>query len=509
MPPSGPAAPGRALLRWLSHSAASARGVRGTRAPCSARNAATAVPGPVSGTDVVAALEERGLVHACTSHGLRAAAKSRRLTVYAGFDPTARSLHVGNLLTIIGLLHFQLAGHNVIALLGGATATIGDPTGRTTERPVLTQSELALNTASIDWQLHNVFQSAWSHARRRSSAPPPDPGSDPSGGEPSQQFTVVNNLDWYGGMSLLSFLKDVGRHARVPQMLTRDSVKSRLQPDAPDEAAGAQAHYEGLSFTEFSYQLLQAFDFYYLSMSHGCNVQLGGSDQWGNITAGTDLIRRKSQDAAEAFGLTLPLVVTDKGEKFGKSAGNAIWLDEEMCPVFDFYQFFRRTPDSMCPTYLRYFTFLSPAEIDQVARDHADNPSRHVMQRTLAGEVTRLVHGEAKAVRAETQASVLYDEDVGGSVPLDRILAAFRGDQRLVTVKRDACVGSEVWKLAVDVQLFPSKSQALKHIKSGGLYLNKVAVESDQRTIAASDLIHGAIFTLRAGKSNYKIVHVD
>eukprot|EP00842_Homolaphlyctis_polyrhiza_P001032 jgi/Hompol1/192/HPOL_005255-RA len=341
-------------------------------------------------------LESRGLLNDATSKSALAhLLQSEATVVYAGFDPTAQSLHVGNLLTIIAMLHFQLAGHQAIALIGGATGCIGDPSGKSSERQQLDPKTLQSNIEAISAQLESLFANASAYAAKHRPATASQTSLKP--------IKILNNLDWFSKMSFLQFMSDVGRRARVSNMLARESVKSRL-----DSA-------NGISFTEFTYQLLQAYDFWHLFSEHGCRIQLGGSDQWGNITAGTELIQKyvadkavvKHPDAARAvqavqrsgsiehyaYGITIPLVTTASGEKFGKSAGNAVWLNEAMVSVFDFYQFFRRTPDSEVGRYLRFFTFLSNDVIAQLLSEHAIHPAKHLPQRALAFEVTELVHG--------------------------------------------------------------------------------------------------------------------
>ncbi|KAJ3402390.1 tyrosyl-tRNA synthetase [Chytridiales sp. JEL 0842] len=312
---------------------------------------------------------------------------------------------------------------------------------------------------------------------------------------------------------MLEFVGDVGRFARVSIMLARDSVKNRL--DTP----------EGISFTEFTYQLLQAYDFYHLNKHHSCTIQIGGSDQWGNITAGIDLIRKKNAIAVTlssstdskstkpnhpAYGLTIPLVTTSNGEKFGKSAGNAIWLNPSLCTPFDFYQFFRRTPDASVRQYLHFFTFLSLSKIESLMHKHSQTPSMHLPQRTLAAEVTELVHGPAVSKRCATQSQFLFDANTEGfEAPEAReVLKAFEGDERLVEVRRGEFLGRHVGEVAVRVGAVKSKNAGRKLLASGGFYLNNQKLGPDGVVLGESDIKEGVLCLMRTGKSNYKVLKI-
>ncbi|KXS12351.1 hypothetical protein M427DRAFT_125900 [Gonapodya prolifera JEL478] len=487
-------------------------------------------------SDPVTLMKERGLIQGVTNESISSAAQSSDTPVYCGFDPTARSLHVGNLLQIVGLLHFWRCGHSIVALLGGATASIGDPSGRSTERPLLDHAQLALNTASIEHQLQSLLATGMRHIVRKKYGACTPLQHLSRGGEPPEDLptlTIANNHSWHSKMSFLDFLRDIGRHARVGTMLSRESVKSRM-----DQA-------EGLSFTEFSYQLLQGYDFYYMNAAGlerddpeaqpiKVKVQMGGSDQWGNIVAGVELIRRKralssshskpadsssspSVDTDETWGVTLPLVTTATGEKFGKSAGNAVWLDSNMVSHFDFYQFFRRTPDSEVERYLKYFTFLPLSEIEEVMAEHAKAPNLHLPQRTLAAEVTEMVHGPTALRAALLKTRLLFDStqtDADGiatpltSFPPEDILAAFENDPRLARLQKEAVVGQEVVRVAASAGVAKSKTQALKLLTSGGLYINDTKCTDETRRITDTDLIGGRVIVLRTGKSNNVVVEV-
>ncbi|KAJ3083750.1 tyrosyl-tRNA synthetase [Rhizoclosmatium hyalinum] len=447
-------------------------------------------------------LRWRGLLHQVTRPTIDAHLSKQPTSVYAGFDPTARSLHVGNLLTIVALMHFAARGHSPIALIGGATAAIGDPSGRASERSVLARDVIIDNSSAIRTQLSSLFKNAV-HTMARHSHPTSDA---------LLNVKVLDNYDWFHRFSLIDFMGTVGRFARVSQMLAKESVKSRLE--APD----------GISFTEFTYQLLQGYDFQYLNKTHNVSVQIGGSDQWGNITSGIDLIRKmregggggggdveNSEDVA--FGLTFPLVTTASGEKFGKSAGNAIWMDPAMVSPFDFYQFFRRTPDSEVERYLKYFTFMSEETIAGLMKKHQEQPHLHTPQRTLAFEVTHLVHGEESAKNSKTKSHLLYDAG-DQSTPLptaSEITAAFKGDDRLVQLSRGAVLNGATTLLQVAVQCGSCKSisAAKKLVASGGLYINNVKVANGDDVLSESaHTMEGKIVLVRSGKSKYTIVQL-
>ena len=372
--------------------------------------------------NAVDSLQRRGLLSALTSPTLETHLSQQARGVYAGFDPTAPSLHIGNLLTIIALCHFLKNGHRVICVVGGATGQVGDPSGRNSERSALQVSELNVNNSALEGQLKLLFTRARNYMQSRHSKL-----------DIFQSVQIVNNRDWFGKVGLLDFLGGVGRMGRVTDMLKRDSVKTRI------------ASLEGISFTEFAYQLLQAYDFLHLHRELDVSVQVGGSDQWGNIIGGIDLIRRTSDKAA--FGLTIPLVTNDRGEKLGKSVGNALWLSPDLVSPFDFYQFFRRTPDSQLETFLKYFTFLPLDEISQVLALHQTTPHHHAPQRLLAFEVTSLVHGEIEAKNAQNRSGVLYDSQAD-SLSAREVMLAFKGDERCREFKRAEIIGKSCWEVA-------------------------------------------------------------
>ncbi|KAF8313456.1 hypothetical protein DL93DRAFT_2202917 [Clavulina sp. PMI_390] len=439
-------------------------------------------------------LNSRGLVAQVTSP----------LTVYLGVDPTARSLHAGNLLALMGLLHFHIRGHSVIALIGGATGLIGDPGGRSTERPLLSQETLQTNVNGITAQAHRFFENASLYAAKRlelnSKIQPP---------------VVLNNIEWFQGMGLLEFLRTVGKHARVNVMIGRDRLNPWPRGDSVKNRLDSE---HGISFTEFSYQLLQAYDFYLLNRKHNCRVQLGGSDQWGNIVSGIDLIRRRQDaespedSAREVFGLTIPLLLTSSGAKFGKSAGNAVWLDSSLTSYFDLYQFFIQISDEDAVKYLRMFTLLSHEELDAVVATHKLHPERRSAQRRLAAEVLELVHGEDAVRQAQAATNVLF-----GATPSERttqpkasdVIKALHSDPRLkFFASREDIMSEPVTKLAAQVGLTRSRGEARKTLLAGGFYVNNIRV-SDDRSLTESDLVDGRIVILRTGKDNHAILAIE
>ncbi|KAJ2786210.1 tyrosyl-tRNA synthetase [Coemansia javaensis] len=443
----------------------------------------------------VETLRARGLVQAVTSDAIGARARPPA-AVYCGVDPTAESLHLGNMVTLMGLLHFRLAGHRAIPLVGSATGMIGDPSGRSTERTALDGAVLARNIAGIEAQLARFFERGTAYALRRV----PGLAAGALG-----EVRVLHNADWYRGMGALDFLGDVGRHVRVGAMLARDSVKSRLQSP------------QGISFTEFAYQLLQAYDFWHLYRNHGCRIQLGGSDQWGNITAGTDLIHRlapASADKDPAFGLTIPLLTTASGEKFGKSAGNAVWLDEAKTSPFDVYQFLVKTADADVERLLKMLTLVPLPRIAQTMDEHRRAPDRFAAQRLLAAEVTELVHGEAGVQQALCATEVLFGGRAGDGLrrfTAQDFASAFARDARMASAARAAVAGKTIGDIAVLVGACKSKSEAARLARGGGLYWNSEPV-LDAKWVPSAErgdyLGDGTVGVVRTGKTNYHLLRL-
>ncbi|ORX83008.1 tyrosine-tRNA ligase [Basidiobolus meristosporus CBS 931.73] len=451
-----------------------------------------------SNNNVVAELQARGLIASLTSPKIFNHVDSPT-TIYCGVDPTAKSLHVGNLCALMGLLHFQAKGHQSIALIGGATGAIGDPSGRSTERTALDDEVLWNNVAMIKAQLDNFFERGQQYIDRR--------GSAIRAADSIQPIKVLNNFDWFGKMTAIDFLTDVGRFARVGAMLARESVKARMDSS------------HGISFTEFSYQLLQANDFWHLYKHHNCSIQLGGSDQWGNITAGIDLIQKRhnyetqgsftsTENDLGVYGITLPLLTTSTGEKFGKSAGNAVWLNENMTSLFDFYQFFMKTPDSEVKKLLNVFTFLTTQEIDEIDNEHQKSPEARLGQIKLANEVTELVHGVEGLKKAQTATRVLFQNDLK-SVRADDIINAFSNDQRLKSLDASFITQSDVAQIAVASGACSSKSEATRLIKAGGMYINGERITDPKQKLQSADLMEEKLIVLRSGKSNYWFIRVQ
>jgi tyrosyl-tRNA synthetase len=418
-------------------------------------------------------LRFRGLIHQMTDPRLEQRLDAGRLTAYSGFDPSADSLHVGHLLQVCNLRRLQQAGHRPIALAGGGTGFIGDPGGKSEERSLLTRDELRSNLDGIRGQLERFLD--FTGARAEAGA------------------LLVNNADWLEPMPLFEFLRDVGKHFTVNQMVAKDSVRSRL----------SRAD-QGISYTEFSYMLLQAYDFLHLFDAFGCRLQLGGSDQWGNITMGIDLVRKVRQE--EVWGLTTPLVVKADGTKFGKTESGTVWLDAERTSPYQLYQFFLRSEDAVVGTYLRYFTFLDHEAILALDEATAGRPERREAHRELARQVCTLVHGSQETERAEHAAASLFTEEVSR---LDErsILDVF-ADAPSSTLPRARLDGGGVplVDLLVETGLAPSRGRARTTIEQGGAYLNNRRAEDVGCSVGDDDLVAGRYVILRSGKRNYHLV---
>jgi tyrosyl-tRNA synthetase len=420
-------------------------------------------------SNVLDTLQARFLFEDATSPAL-ARELDRPLTVYAGFDPTSQSLQAGNFVTIMALAHFQRAGHRVIAVVGGATGLIGDPSGKSSERQLLSEEQVASNLEGIKENLSRFLD--FSH--------------------PTAPAVIVNNYDWLKDFTFISFLREVGKHFRMTQMLGKESVKKRLASE------------DGMSFTEFCYQLLQGYDFLWLHDHHGCRLQIGGSDQWGNITAGTDLIRRLR--GVEAFGMTFPLVCDSQGRKFGKSEGNAIYLDHRLTSYYDFYQFFLRTLDADVGRYLKIFTFLPLDEIAQIEAQHQSAPEKHEAQRILAEQITRCVHGAHGLAVAQRASEVLFGGSIDG-LAVDDLLGIF-ANVPSSELPRDAVVGKTAIEVATVAGLCASKGEARRMVQQGGLYVNNRRVADIAQVLVVEDLVEGRLAVLRAGKKSFHLVKV-
>lgn len=411
----------------------------------------------------------RGLVHQLTdSEALPKLLDQDSLVAYIGFDPSADSLHVGSLLQICLLRRLQQAGHTPVALLGGGTGMIGDPGGKSEERVLLDPGQLEANKSGVKAQLEQFLDFG--------------PGG----------AIYEDNVSWLGEARLLEFLRDVGKLFSVNEMVRKDSVRLRLE-----------GREQGISFTEFSYMLLQAWDFLQLFDRYGCRLQLGGSDQWGNITEGVDLIRRRRE--VQAFGLTAPLITKGDGTKFGKTETGTIWLDPVRTTPYQFFQYWIRTPDDEVGRFLRVFTFLDRPEIEALDRETATAPEKRQAQRTLARELTTMVHGEAEAVRAERAAEVLFTEEVA---TLDEAtLAAALADAPRSGVGPDELGRLTLVDALVGTGLASSKSEARRHLAGGGVYVNNRR-QSEDRPILSEDAIGGRFVILRRGKMEQHVLHV-
>jgi tyrosyl-tRNA synthetase len=417
--------------------------------------------------NIIDELESRGAIDDLTDReALSELLSAPGQSIYIGFDPTADSLHAGSLLPALMLARFQRAGHRPIVLVGGATGMIGDPSGRNAERQLQTIETIQVNAEAIKRQLARFVEFDGSAAA-----------------------IVVNNYDWTYGVSYLDFLREIGKHFTVNHMLAKESVRSRLED---------REH--GISYTEFSYMLLQAFDFLHLFEREGCRIQGGGSDQWGNITAGIELIRRKS--AGQAFGITFPLLTTSSGEKFGKSAGNAVWLDAERTSPYQFYQYWINTDDRDVERFLKLFTFL---DLEAIAELAAAPKEQRVAQKRLAAEITRLVHGDDAVAKALKASEVLFGGEVAGMT--DRDLSNIFADVPSFNIDLTSPV--RIPDLLVKSGAAKSKTEAIRLVAGGGVYLNNRRVETADMHVTRGDLASETMFVLRVGKKSYYLGRVN
>ena len=408
---------------------------------------------------------ERGLVAQVSDEaGLAAHLEDGRRTVYCGFDPTAASLHVGNLVPLLGLRRFQRAGHRPILLVGGATGLIGDPGGKSEERALNSRDTVRQWADGIREQASGFLEFSGAGAA-----------------------LVVDNLDWTGDLPVITFLRDVGKHFSVNAMVRRDSVQSRLTRE------GA-----GISYTEFSYMVLQAMDFLELARRHECSVQIGGSDQWGNIVGGVELIRRAL--AREAYAVTTPLVTKSDGRKFGKSESGTVWLDPSLTSPYAFYQFWLNAADADVPAWLRYFTFLDVFAIDEAVAASAEDPGRRGAQRLLASEVTRLVHGDAGLASAERITAALFGGDIGelGSADFEQLRLDGMGCTELPA-------GTGLAAAIADGGLAPSRGAARRLIASGGVSVNGAPVRDVEHALSADAALHGRYHLIRRGRKAWHL----
>lgn len=413
--------------------------------------------------DILEDLKWRGLINQQTDpEGLKEALEKGKLTLYCGTDPTGPSLHIGHLIPFIVLKRFQLQGYHPVILIGGATGAIGDPSGRNTERVLQTMDQVEANKKSLREQMSKIF---------------------------GPEFKIVDNYTWISRLTLLDFLRDFGKNFSVNAMLSKESVASRIEG--------------GISFTEFSYQILQAIDFLYLFENEGVTLQIGGADQWGNLTDGIDLIRHK-HSKAEVFGFTIPLLLKSDGTKFGKSSGGAVWLDPKMTSPYDFYQFWINTDDRDTDKYLKYFTFLSKERIEELDRETRERPHLRLAQKALAYEVTAFVHGKEEADRAEKISSLLFKGDIS-ELSADEIEEAFGSAP-------SASIGKEpvnLVDLLVETGVEKSRRQAREDISSKAISVNGRVLQSPEATVDPASDFDGRFLVIRKGKKNYTLARVS
>lgn len=414
-------------------------------------------------------LKWRGMIHDIMP-GTEELLNSKKISGYVGFDPTANSLHIGNLVPIMLLVHLQRSGHNPIALIGGATGMVGDPSGKSQERNLLDAETLAYNIAGQKKQLLKFLDF-----------------------EGENKAELVNNYDWFKEFSFLDFIRDVGKHMTINYMMAKDSVKTRLET--------------GLSFTEFSYQLVQGYDFYHLWKNNGCLLQMGGSDQWGNITTGTELIRR--MEGGEAFALTAPLLKRSDGKKFGKSEGGNIWLDKEKTSPFKFYQYWLNVSDEDAGKMMRIFTLKNQAEIETLEAEHAQDPGRRILQKELAKDVTIRVHSEADFESAILASKVLFGksttEDLEAISERD-FLSIFEGVGQMEIPKKEIENGIGIIDaLSEKTNFLKSKGEARRDLKQNAISVNKRKV-NDNKLVDSNDLINDKYILLQKGKKNFFII---
>ena len=393
---------------------------------------------------------------------------------YIGFDPTSDSLHIGSLVPILLLVHLQKAGHKPFALVGGATGMVGDPSGKSEERNLLSEETLAFNIAGVKKQLSHFldFNSGAKNAAE-----------------------LVNNYDWFKDFNFLHFIRDVGKHITVNYMMAKDSVKKRIEGDT------------GMSFTEFTYQLVQGYDFYWLYQNKNCKLQMGGSDQWGNITTGTELIRRKT--GGEAFAFTCPLITKADGGKFGKTEKGNVWLDAKKTSPYQFYQFWLNASDEDATKWIKIFTLLDPSVIDALIAEHATAPQLRTLQKALAAELTKFVHSEEDLKFAISATEILFGNattEVLQSLNEEQLLQVMEGVPTVNVTLAQLNEGYDLVSLLADTQIFPSKGEARKMWQAGGLSINKDKINTEFTTVTKAQLLQGKYMLLQKGKKNYYLV---
>jgi tyrosyl-tRNA synthetase len=421
-------------------------------------------------------LRWRGMYHDAMPGTAEHLASAAPVSGYIGFDPTAASLHIGNLATIMLLVHLQRAGHRPVALVGGATGMIGDPSGKSAERNLLDETTLRANQAGIRAQLEKFLEF----------------NDSPTGA------VLVNNYDWFKDFSFLGFLRDVGKHLTVNYMMAKDSVKRRISGNADSGA-------DGLSYTEFSYQLLQGYDFFHLYKNLNCTLQMGASDQWGNITTGTELIRRLGGPDDKAYALTGQLITKADGTKYGKSETGTVWLDPALTSPYQFYQFFLRAEDADAPRLIRVFTLLNQEEIEALEAEHAQAPHLRTLQKALAKDVTIRVHSEAAYEAAVAASQVLFGGGDLGALDEPTLLDVFAGEPQLAVSAAQLAESDVITLLseATGNQVFTSKGEARKMVQNGGLSINREKISNPQQPAAELPLLLGKYLVVKKGKKHY------
>lgn len=424
--------------------------------------------------DLIAELRWRGMLQDIMP-GTEDQLKKEMTTAYIGFDPTADSLHIGSLVPILLLLHLQRAGHKPVALVGGATGMIGDPSGKSEERSLLNAHQLDQNLAGVKKQLERFLDF--------------DPGK-PNAAE------MVNNYDWFAELSFIDFLRDVGKHITINYMMAKDSVKKRIEGDT------------GISYTEFAYQLMQGYDFYWLYTHKNCKIQMGGSDQWGNIITGTELIRRKA--GAEAFAFTCPLITKTDGGKFGKTEKGNVWLDPEKTSPYQFYQFWLNASDADAAKWIKIFTFLPKTEIEELLIRQTTNPEKRELQKKLAEEITLFVHGSEGFQQAiETTKKIFATQSAPAEAlsvdDLETMNGIIKFDFDVNRVKQ----GIDVVSFLAETGIFPSKGEARKTVQNGGVSINRIKVDEVGMQVNQELLLHQQYLLIQKGKKNYYLVKVS
>jgi tyrosyl-tRNA synthetase len=424
--------------------------------------------------NLIEELKWRGLIHDIVP-GTEEQLLKEPTAGYVGFDPTADSLHIGSLIPIIVLVHMQNYGHKPVALVGGATGMVGDPSGKSAERNLLSKEVLDKNVTAVKQQLSWFL----------------DFNSDKA-----NAAEMVNNYDWFQNISFLDFIRDTGKHISVNYMMSKDSVKKRLEGD------------NGMSFTEFTYQLVQGYDFYWLYENKNCKFQFGGSDQWGNIVTGTELIRRKT--GGEAFAFTCPLLTKSDGSKFGKSEKGNIWLDATKTSPYTFYQFWLNTADADAERFLKVFTFLSEKEISDLAQQHKGNEHQRILQKKLAEEVTTFVHSKKDYEFAVKASSILFNNDTAEilkELNEEQLLQVMEGVPT-VEIEKEKLKGLDLISLLAETKIFPSKGEAKKMVGGGGVFINKEKVTSPDEKIDEGQLLNDKYLLIQKGKKNYYLLKV-